>query len=144
MLVVEHGQRQAVAVEQRRSSAMRRDHQSLGLEIGTSRHLGQTVEQEAGDGVRVVVRIGAVPQHAIGSGPHDLFAARFGIVQQQLDVGLADIEDRDGAGRGAHARWNIGTSGRTTGARDTSTSMMSAIWSHQRRITGWDGSASMS
>ena len=136
MLVVEHRKHQAVAIEQRRRSPMRGHHQGIGSGVGVPRQFGQSVEQQGRDGVRVVVRVEAVPQHPIGGGPHNALAARLGIVQQQFDVGLADVEDGDGLDGGAHARWKIGTSGRTTGARDASTSMRSAIWSHQRRMTG--------
>ena len=37
----------------------------------------------------------------------------------------------------------MGSSGRTVGAPEGSVSISSAMWAHQRRMTGWSGSAAM-
>ena len=74
------------------------------------------------------VRRGALGENRAAAIEHD-----------ELDVGLADVEDRDAAGSSsAHSPdGTLSTSGAVTGLPSGLAAMMSFMCSHQRRMTGW-------
>lgn len=148
VLVVEDRQDEAVRPDQRARRTVGGDRH--GVDPDGGRRIGEGVAQEGFDRRDIRVGVATIPQNHVRGRPNPDLVPLRRIDDDQLDVGLPDIDHRDPAGgrrrrpSGRHGRWNSVWSGRTTGASDGSVSMRSAMWAHQRRITGWSGRLSMS
>ena len=94
-------------------------------------------EDEAPEAFDVVVRIGRPGADLVRHGEDVDLGEAAGLDHRRLGVGLADVDDEDALGSGTgHSMWKTVTSGTATGALSGAVAMMSAICSHQRRITG--------
>ncbi|MNT58770.1 hypothetical protein D3C72_1962300 [compost metagenome] len=102
-------------------------------------------ENEAPEHFHIVMRINSIAKDRVRLflGSNLLSAA--GVDDDDLGIGLADIDDRDTARFDAvgHGRWNTVTRSFAMGELSGLLSMMSAICAHHFFITGWSGSAAM-
>ena len=97
-------------------------------------------EDEPPQSIDVEMWIETIPNDRIRPCPDSEFPLRDDIDQRNLRVGLADINDLDVAHQ---VIWKTVTSGTATGSLSGFVSMISAIYAHQRFMTGWRGRSSI-
>ncbi len=106
-LVVQHRQGRALVVDQHDRGAVRRDRD--GVERLSFGHFAERGDDEGEEAIEVEMRVGPVAPHLVGDRADGDVAALVKIVQDDLGIGLSDIDHGDVAGGTIHALSPSGT-----------------------------------